>query len=134
MYIAYQIWSNFIVFFVALTLTPGIVIRNGLIGFFVCGIVYSVIFLMIPKAIEFLKLNVNFWSYLLVGTVLSIIYFYLMRYIFVGFMVFSEFPANRELLNLKFLIGYHFSETGVILFASVFTTLLSTTNKWLMEK
>lgn len=132
MYFVYQFWTNFLAYFVALTLTPGIYVQDGLKGYFISGAVYVALVLIIPRIIEFFKINVNIWSFILVGSLFSTLYFYLMRYFFVGFLTFEEFPATRSIFGL--IKGVALSESQVIIFAGIFTTILIAVNQWINDK
>jgi hypothetical protein len=130
----FEIWVNFLVFFVAVTLSPGIRVERGLSGYIVSGALYTLLVFVLPKVIEFFKINVNFWSFFIIGSLFSIGYFYAMKYLVVGFLIFEIFPPTQGIFGLVALKGFELSESQVILFAGVFVMLLTSFNQWLMEK
>lgn len=134
MYIFYEIWSKFLIFFVAITLTPGIGVVKGLQGYFWSGLIYVGFMLLLPKIIEFIKLPVNITSQLLIGSMLSVAYFYVMRYLLVGFLLFGSFPPEEGLFQLAFLRGYELNEVWVIWIAGFFTNALMVFDQWLLER
>ncbi len=129
---AYQIWTNFLVFFVAVTLAPGVTVRNSLEGYIVSGGIYVALMLLLPKIIEFIKLNVNFTSFFLIGALVSFGYFNLMRYILIGFLSFDAYLSPHGLFGLNLFSSMSISQ--VVLFASMFTITLTAFHQWLMEK
>ncbi|MCA9385580.1 hypothetical protein KC717_02945 [Candidatus Dojkabacteria bacterium] len=130
----FQIWTNFLVFFLAVTLLPGIEVNKGLEGYLVAGLIYVAFVLLLPRIIEFFKVNVNFWSFLMFGSVLSIGYFYLMKYIFVSYLLIGTFSSNEALLGIQFLRGISLNEAQVITFAGIFTMVLVSIHEWLLGR
>ncbi|MBD3363470.1 hypothetical protein GF362_07180 [Candidatus Dojkabacteria bacterium] len=134
MYTVYQIWINFLTFFTAVTLAPGITVQDGLVGYIVSGAIYVAVIMFLPNLIEFFKINVNFWSFLFFGVVICIGYFFVMRYILVGFLYFEDVTGSEAIMGLSFLRGLELTQTWVIVFAGFFSMLLTSITQWLMGR
>ncbi len=131
MYLVYQYWNTFLIYFVAVSIGPGIKVVGGLENYIFGSIIFFVLLILLPKGIEFLKLNVNFVSLFLIGSFACIGYMYLLRYALVGIVEFSSFPAAETLFGISGLRGIAMSELQVLVFNGVLLMLLSLINDWL---
>jgi hypothetical protein len=134
MYTVYQLWSNFLVFFFVVALAPGIKLKESLIHYAVAGSIYASLILFVPKVIGFFKLNVNFWSFFIIGGILTMVYYVLMFYVIKGHLLFSIVTRDVEVFGLPFLTGLDLNSTGVILFGGMLTIGLVSFNQWLLDK
>lgn len=134
MYLLFQIWNYFLVFFVGVTLIPGIQVQRGFEGYLISGLIYSVLILIVPRVIEYFKLNVNIWSFILIGTLMSVGYFYVMRYILLGFLTFTEFTIDSSFLGFDLLTGLYVAESQVLFYSGIILIILQVFNQWLLEK
>lgn len=130
----FEIWVNFLVFFLAVSLAPGVNVENGLYGYLVSGGLYIAFLMFLPKIIEFLKINVNFWSFFIIGSIFSVMFFYALKYLLVGFLSFETFPATQAIFGVSSLRGFELSQSQVILFVAVFSMFLASFNQWLLER
>lgn len=130
----YQVWSNLLVFFFAISIAPGVSFNKGVEGFLVSGILYVTIIILLPKLIEFFKVNVNFWSFLVFGIFVSIGYFFLMEFILTNFLIIEPFGSSEAFLGIPFLRGISLTVTQVIVFAGIFTMLLVAINQTLFDR
>lgn len=130
----YQIWIIFLTFVTAVTLAPGIAVQDGLKGYLVGGVIFVSIIMFLPRFIEFFKINVNFWSFLVFGMFLTVGYFFFMRYVLIGFLTFEEITGSEAFMGIPFLRGFNFSETWVTCFAGIFSIFLVSFTQWLMGK
>lgn len=130
----FQIWSNFLVFFFVATLSPGLEINNGIQGYAVAGICYAFLISFMPQIIEFFKVNVNFWSFVVFGSIFSTLFFLFFNFILVGFIRFSAVSSEYALFGLGYLRGFTLTQIQTIIFAGVFGVVIAGINQWIIDR
>jgi hypothetical protein len=128
----YQIWTNFLVFFLAITLSPGITVR-GFQGYIVAGAIYVIGLLILPKVIEFFKINVNIASFTIFNGLMSLAFFLIMKNIFFGFLDFANSVNTGGFLGMDFIGPSMLDSTGIVVYATLLITFLVSLNQWLMK-
>lgn len=72
---------NLLLFWVLASNMPGISSPNGSIGFFIAGLLYGVLIVLLPEVLRFFKFPKNFWGRFLIGTALTFIIIMGMSYL-----------------------------------------------------
>lgn len=62
---------NMLLFWVLTLTMPGIDSPNGSIGYFVGGLLYGILMVLLPEVLRFFKFPKNFWGRFLIGSALT---------------------------------------------------------------
>lgn len=85
----YKIAVNILVFWVVIDFFSGITVKEGLLGYLVCGGIFGLAMLIVAPLIRFFTLPVKFITLFLIGIMVSIMIFFIMS-VGVFFIDFSD--------------------------------------------
>jgi uncharacterized membrane protein YvlD (DUF360 family) len=71
---------NLLIFWVVTDLFSGIVIKEGFVGYLVCGGLYGIVMVNVVPLIKFFTFPIKFISILLISLMLSIIVFFILNF------------------------------------------------------
>lgn len=135
MYFVFRTWCILLVFYFTLGMLPNVGPRNNAVeAFVIAGILYSVIILGLPWVTDFFKQNYNYVSFLIFGSLLSILYFYLMENVFFGILDITPLTADQTLFGLSFLSGIDWTINETIVWSGIISILLQLLNEFLLDR
>jgi hypothetical protein len=124
-----------LVFYFTVGLLPNVEPRNGNIeAFLVAGILYAIIIMGLPWVTDFFKQNYNYVSFFIFGSILSILYFYLMENVFLGILDINPLMADQRILGLTFLDGFTWNINETIVWSGIISILLQLLNEFLLDR
>ncbi len=71
--------TNLILFWIIVDVTPGMSAVHGSASKFVGGLFFGLIIALLPTILGFFKFPENFWGKFLIGTIFTILYFYILQ-------------------------------------------------------
>ncbi|MBU0976401.1 MAG: hypothetical protein ABIE03_00530 [Patescibacteria group bacterium] len=123
---------NLLIFWVITDLFSGIIIKEGIVGYLVCGGLYGIVMVNVVPLIKFFTFPIKFVSVLLISLMLSIIVFFVLNFgiPFIDFTDGELVGFSSRYLSLE---DVHFSMIGNVLVGGLATGLFSALMK-LLEK
>lgn len=82
--------NSLLFFFLISVFESGINISQGLFGKIMLGVFFGLIMVSVPFLLGFFKMPDNFWAMMLLGIVLSFLYFFLLKSGFLGLVTFAD--------------------------------------------
>ncbi|MFS8130460.1 MAG: hypothetical protein ACMG57_00625 [Candidatus Dojkabacteria bacterium] len=132
------ILNMLIFFFLVVVLSPNIqvgsvfgIAPNSVVNSVLVGIIYGIFIMLIPNFLKFLKLPVNGGSMILMGIIVSFIFFFVGIYIF-GFVGVNNQPVNLGLALVSPIILQ--DRTVALVFLSIVSALVSIGMEMLNKK
>ncbi|MEO6728678.1 MAG: hypothetical protein ABIM99_02025 [Candidatus Dojkabacteria bacterium] len=123
------ILNMLIFFFLVVILSPNIVVgsvfgiaANSVVNSILIGLIYGVLIMLVPNFLKFLKLPDNGGAMILMGIIVSFIFFFVGLYIF-GFVGVNNQPVNLGLALVSPIILQ--DRTVALVFLSVVSAVVS---------
>jgi len=129
----YNVLIQLLLFWAITDLFSGIVIREGFMGYVICGGIFGLVMLIVVPMIKFFTLPVKFISIFLISIMLSVIVFFFLNFA-VPFIDFTDGEivglSNRYFELPTFFLGM----IGNVSVGGVVAGILSACLKWLEIK
>lgn len=124
-----------LVFYFTLGMLPNVQPRNGNIeAFFVAGVLYAILIMSLPWVTNFFKQNYNYVSFLIFGSILSVLYFYLMENVFFGILDIEPLAASQSIFGMSILSGFSWDINETIVWSGIISILLQLLNEFLLDR
>ncbi len=135
MYFVFRLWTILLVFYLTLGILPNVGPRNGGFDtFLIAGLLYSAVIFCLPYVTDFFKQNYNYVSFFIFGSILSIIYFYVLEYVFFGILDINEHTADQKLFGLSVFSGFSWSISETVVWSGIISILLQLLNEFLLDR
>lgn len=125
MQLIYNLVIETLILIAVVTTLDGVDFEQGVFSMIVAGVFLGLLMYVIDPVLGFFRFPRNFWSYLIVGGVMCVIYFLVLNTLLLGVIRFGvgtiggDFgPVTLPVLNLE-------TETYTIIFTGLYTLLFS---------
>ncbi len=103
----------------------GIYPEQGLFSIVLAGLGFGLLMYMIDPILAFFKFPKNFWGYLIIGSIFSLIYFLLLNIFVVGIIGFQIGTIGGNFGPVAFPVINLQTEFMSVIFAAVYSLILS---------
>ena len=111
----------------------GVVAEEGVFSLVVVGIMYGVVISLIDPILAFFKFPKNFWGFVIIGTLLTFAFFFLLDTVVVGFLDFRAGYLGGSFGPVEFPTMDIGTETLAVIVTAVYAAILTFIFKQLDE-
>lgn len=86
----FPIVLNILMFFAFVAIMPNVQAQHGPVGILLAGFGFALIMVFLTNILKFFKFPDNFWGKLLIGTLLSLVYFAILQFVIGGLIKFGS--------------------------------------------
>ncbi|MBD3351295.1 MAG: hypothetical protein GF364_07390, partial [Candidatus Lokiarchaeota archaeon] len=116
---------NILVFTFVVTTFNGVAAEQGLFSLVVGGLLFAATIYAIDPVLGFFRFPKNFWAYLIIGTIFSLIYFIVLKTLLLGILSFGVGSIGGDFGPIEFFRVSLEDEMVSVIFASVYASSLS---------
>lgn len=128
----YTIIINTLLFFFIVTVVNGVVISGGtVVGKTLAGLVFGLLIMLVPLVLKFFKITVNAASQLLLATLISFLFFFL---IYIGVFPFGSIGGSVIDFGFGANSVMRIDPLGTLIFVALFSAVSSTLLQLLSER
>lgn len=114
---------SLLLFFFFASIFSGVSITQGLIGKIAAGVIYGLIIFSVPMVLGFFKLPDNFGAMFLLATIMSFIYFFLIK---IGLLGLGSIGATTIDWGVSWIATTRLDDLTTLVTVAVVTALAST--------
>lgn len=103
----------------------GVVLEQGVFSIVVAGALFGLALALVDPILGFFQFPKNFWAYLIVGTIINFVFYFLLNSLVVGFLDFQPGYLGGDFGPIEFPQINLDTETLSVIFTAVYSSLLT---------